>query len=176
MSKPKQVNYELINGKEESGREVYGIIQQAVDQWHPHLEQAKILAAWNTGWKPDKDSKIVLGQCKKASDLSKELAEHDFIILLNKSYWIEFSVAQRTALIDHELSHAAISKDDEGATKYDDRGRVVYRTRAHDVEDFNAVVRRHGLWKSDLENFAKAIQDSKQAELFKAKGDMQITA
>lgn len=174
MSKPKPVNFELI--EHEPPSEVYQIIDDAVSKWHPNLAKANIIAAWNIGWKPDLDGKITLGECKKASDFNKELMEYDFCILLNKQYWEEFSHAQKVALIDHELSHAAVSTDKDGNVRCDDRGRILYRTRRHDTEEFRSVIRRHGLYKSDLEAFAQAIEDSKEADLFKpSKEESQIT-
>ena len=35
--------------------------------------------------------------------------------------------------------------------------------RAHDVEEFSAIIKRHGLWKGDLEEFGKVIR---QGDLF----------
>jgi hypothetical protein len=41
--------------------------------------------------------------------------------------------------------------------KYDERGRNVWRVRKHDIEEFQAIVERHGCYKRDLENFAKSL-------------------
>jgi hypothetical protein len=60
-------------------------------------------------------------------------------------------------VIDHELCHAQVSMDSNGEPKTDENGRTVYRTRKHDIEEFKEVVARHGLYKSDVESFAKAI-------------------
>lgn len=52
------------------------------------------------------------------------------------------SDAQRVALVDHELCHCRI--DAKGNPKI----------RAHSIEEFSDVVRRHGLWKPDVQWFA----------------------
>jgi hypothetical protein len=69
---------------------------------------------------------------------------------------------QRTALLDHELCHAAVKLDKHGETTVDARGRVIYRTRKHDLEEFSSIVERHGLWTSDLERFAAALRKSQE--------------
>jgi hypothetical protein len=122
-------------------------------------EGVRIALAWATSWKPDVDGRLVLGKCKKASDLDRELAPFDFVILLNRDFWLNPRVTdrQRDALLDHELMHAAIAYDEHGDPKIDARGRTVYRIRKHDIEEFRDVVARHGCYKADLEDFARAI-------------------
>lgn len=61
---------------------------------------------------------------------------------------IGLSDAQRVALVDHELCHCAVH---EGNLKM----------RAHSIEEFSAIVRRHGLWKPDVEWFAEVIKGAK---------------
>lgn len=56
--------------------------------------------------------------------------------------------AQRLALVDHELCHCAVY---EGNLKM----------RAHSIEEFSAIINRHGLWKPDLEWFAEVIKGAK---------------
>lgn len=86
--------------------------------------------------------------------------------VLNKEFWDQFDDEKRLALMDHELCHAAAALDSEYAQKYDERGRRVWRVRKHDIEEFRDVVKRHGCYKSDLEEFAKALRDAKKNPLF----------
>jgi hypothetical protein len=37
--------------------------------------------------------------------------------------------------------------------------------RKHDIEEFSEIVRRHGTYKRDLENFARALNQSKQGTI-----------
>ena len=85
-------------------------------------------------------------ECKKASDLDRDLHQFDFIIILNRETWEAFSEEQRAALLDHELCHAEVKYND-GQVEFDDRGR------------------RNGIWKNDLIAFAEAMADQ-QEELF----------
>jgi hypothetical protein len=91
------------------------------------------------GQKKDKDGRLVLGRMKKASELDRELHEHDLVLLLNREMWKVFGEKQRTALVDHELCHADEALDPNGEAIEDAHGRKQYRIRKHDLEEFAAV-------------------------------------
>jgi Putative phage metallopeptidase len=131
------------------------------------VRDATFALAWCTAWKADVDGRQTLGQCKRASDLDRELAEYDFVILLQKAFWQDISVTdlQRAALLDHELCHAAVAHDKRGEPIEDERGRKVYRLRKHDLEEFAEIAARYGTWKRDLELFAVALRRSPQQAL-----------
>jgi len=162
MSKPKELKFEIIDRPDP----LYRTLDELIGQHHTHLAEAKIVLAWKIDWKPNTDGQVVLGMCRKASDLDRELHGHDFVILLNREYWPSFTAEQQTAIIDHELSHADVKKGDDGQVQRDDSGRIVYRTRRHDLEEFRGVVERHGLYRADLEDFARSIEQAKAAPLF----------
>lgn len=158
MGKAKKVTYEFIRRESDIGAPMYALLDDLVDEHHEHLREARIALAWCTSWRPDVDGRLTLGKCRKASDLDRELVAWDFIILLNRAFWESLSVteAQRHALLDHELCHAEVVLDGDDP-KVDERGRVVYRIRKHDLEEFTAIVERHGTYKRDLELFAQAL-------------------
>jgi hypothetical protein len=161
-TRAKKVSYELIPRQSDRGRPMYAVLDELVEQHHEDLNRtnARIALAWHKGLKPDVDGRVVLGKCRKATDLDRELAPWDFVILLNKDWWEDRRVAdaQRKALLDHELSHAAIAYDDHGEPKRDERDRYVYRTKRHDLEEFSDVIARHGIYKRDIEQFAQALR------------------
>lgn len=163
MSKAKAVNFELI---EDSESEPYRLLNE-MRRFHPDVEEAAIALAWRTNEKPNIDGQLVLGKCVKVSDLYLEFAAYDFIIVLNREVWedSEFVDSKKRALLDHELCHAAGAFDSSGE-KYDERGRRVFRTRKHDIEEFRAIVARHGCYKRDLELFAEALLEKRSAPLF----------
>lgn len=171
--KPKRIHYELIGARSDQGKPMYQLLEKIVHEHHSALRDARIALAWCTSWKPDVDGRVTLGKCKKASDLDRELMAFDFVILLRRSFWrdSEVSDAQRLALLDHELCHAAVKYDQHGEPEEDDRGRIVYRIRKHDIEEFADIVERHGLYKRDLERFFQALQRSKQGRLDLQKPD-----
>jgi hypothetical protein len=159
--RPKPVTYTLISQTSDDGAPMYEQLYAIVDEHHPELSRThvRIALAWCTSWKPDVDGRITLGKCKKATDLDRELAPFDFVILLSRDFWENPRVidAQRRALLDHELMHAAITYDENGDAKVDARGRTVYRIRKHDLEEFTDIVARHGCYKRDIEAFMEAL-------------------
>ena len=158
--KPKPVNYELIPRDSVNGHPMYALLDELVESFHAEIAAARIALAWCTSWKPDVDGREVLGKCRKASDLDRELAAFDFVILLSRPFWRDARVTdpQRQALLDHELCHAALTYDEKGEPVEDERGRLVYRIRKHDIEEFTDIVARHGCYKADLERFAQALK------------------
>lgn len=163
MAKQKKIPWQLICDQRE---EPWEILRKYVDEHHPHLKDATFAMAWRSALKADKDGIIMLGKAKKASDLDRDLAAYDLLIILNREHWEIFDRAQREALIDHELCHLRVAKDKEGELRTDERGRPVYRMRKHDVEEFTEVIDRHGVYKNDLERFAESIIQSKKTPLF----------
>ena len=163
----KKLTYQLIAKDGDVGRPMYALLDELVSEYHDDLERARIALAWCTSWKSDVDGHITIGKCKRASDLDRELAAFDFVILLSQHFWTgNFTKpTQRRALLDHELCHAAVKYDEQGEPKTDAKGRTIYRTRKHDIEEFEAIVERHGLYKRDLERFALAIRRAAQGTL-----------
>jgi hypothetical protein len=165
--KPKKLSYQLIETDSKTGAVMYAMLEELVVKYHEDLAQARIALAWNLSWKPDVDGRVQIGKCKKASDLDRELMDYDFVIVLQREFWQEKAVddSQRRALLDHELCHGALKLDKDGEPVEDERGRKVYRTKKHDVEEFTEVIARHGCYKRDLERFAAALRKSKQPSL-----------
>lgn len=156
----KKVVYTMLSATSEIGKPIYQMVKQLVKEHHEDILDARIGVAWCESWKADVDGHLTLGKCKKASDLDRELADFDFIILLNKQWWSLPSVtpAHHRALLDHELCHAAVRLDKFLEPVVDERGRKVWRIRKHDIEEFGDIVKRHGLYKRDLEKFAQALK------------------
>lgn len=173
--KPKKINYSLIDRDDEMGKKnsVYKRLDGIVRAHHHDLIDARIALAWRYDVKPDQDGHVELGKCRKASDLDRQLHNYDFVILLNYTFWQSTDVEdqQRDALLDHELCHAAVALDEDGEIKQDEGGRTVYRIRKHDVEEFNAIVKRHGLWTHQLQAIAKNIIDKQERPLLRAMGE-----
>lgn len=167
----KRVNFLLIPEQDAQGKtpEPYKILKEVRDMHHGETKQARIALAWRLRTKADQDGHIVLGKCVKVSDLHREFADYDFIIVLNREFWDEPTVtkAQRTALVDHEMMHCAPTYNGEtGEHEVDERGRFLFRTRSHDVGEFIEIIRRNGIWKHDLVEFAKVLQEKKKTPLF----------
>lgn len=168
MGKPKKVIFQLIDANEKPEPEPYILLRDVRAEQHFDTAEARIALAWQKGIKPDVDGRLMLGRCVRATDLQRELVELDFVILLNREVWedIDFTEKKKLALLDHELCHAARSVDSDGEPRIDTKGRPVWRTRGHDIEEFREIVDRHGCWKGDLEKFAEAIFKRKKSPLF----------
>jgi hypothetical protein len=141
----------------------YAMLAEIREAHHQDTLPAKIALAWKKGIKADADGHVILGLCVRASELQRELVDYDFCIVLNREVWTDdgFTDAQKRALIDHEMCHVAHSVDEEGEWRVDSKNRFVWRLRGHDIEEFTAIIARHGCYKRDLENFAQKILEQK---------------
>lgn len=162
-AKPKAINVQLLQPEHAA----YEMLRTVRQKWHQEIDQARIALAFWKKVKADRDGILKLGRIHHTSELHREFVEWDFVILLNETVWNseEFTDKQRKALLDHELCHATVALDKERNVKKDERGRVLYRMRRHDIEEFRAVVKRHGCYKSDLEDFAKILLKKMDAPL-----------
>lgn len=169
MKKAKAVPYRLIHPESPDGVRLYGWLSELLEAHHQDVLDARFALAWHVGWKPDDDGHLTLGQCRKSSDLEREIQDvsaFDFVILLNQNFFEDplVSDTQRRAVLDHELCHASVKLDDQGAPEIDERGRVTYRIRKHDLEEFASIAERYGCWKRDIEAFAKSLTRARSAE------------
>ena len=150
----------------------YAILDALVRDHHTDLAQARIAVAWQLDVKADRDGHLLLGRCRKATDLDREFREFDLVILLNAQAWKMLEPKQRLAEVDHELTHATVSLDKNGQDVVDERDRKCYRIKRHDIEEFTSIVKRHGLYLSDVAVFAQeAIKHLGQKPLFPADGE-----
>jgi hypothetical protein len=114
-----------------------------------------------------KNGKIVLGTARKLTGLNAFLAtETDeagiahgdadfFVIEIAEDTWQKLNNHQRTALVDHELCHCQVEWSDDGVP--------TLKMRPHDLEEFRAIVDRHGLWQPDLEHMADVMASARAA-------------
>ncbi|HEV2779102.1 MAG TPA: putative metallopeptidase [Actinophytocola sp.] len=159
--------------------EVEKIVEKLVPEHHEHLARTDVTircvfrdtAAKSRGW-------IVLGKARKVSGLAAHLVglvrKDDlgddpadfFVIEVPHEPWVNLTQEQRIALVDHELCHFWVALPDDP----DEPRRLVIL--GHDLEEFKAIVERHGLWKPDVKSFAKAasqqlsIDDLEPGEVF----------
>lgn len=129
---------------------LYGLLDELVAEHHmSDLADARIALMWRYEMKPDRDGHVTLGKARKVSERERQFHDHDFVIELNHEAWqTVLEPAQRRALLDHELEHCGRVEAEDGSS--------AYYLRKHDVEEFRAVVRRHGIWKQDLQDFVDA--------------------
>jgi predicted metallopeptidase len=127
--------------------EVQAIAETLIAEHHPHLQGVPIRYVY-VDPPPKSKGKTVWGRARKKGPLDAHLAELEetdfFVIEAAQAVWEEMTHAQRVALVDHELCHCGLS----------DKGKLTLL--AHDLEEFNAVVQRRGLWRDSVKVFVRA--------------------
>jgi len=127
------------------------LAQPIIERHHPSLRGARILYCFTTA-KRTRNGRTVYATAQKLSPVDRFLTADtedsdegaDFLILIGAEEWESLDTAQKKALVDHELSHCV--RDEEG------NASIV----GHDLEEFRAIVERHGLWSPD----ARAMADT----------------
>lgn len=122
----------------EAPQRVLNIAREVINQYHPLLNQASIAFVIREGDTPERNGIQTLGKASKFPDKVKALIdeEYDFLIWLAEEV-LSWEDAKLTAVIDHELCHC-------------DYTTYSPKIRQHDIEEFNVIIERHGLYKSDL--------------------------
>lgn len=140
--------------------DVEAIANELIGEIHMHLSPARMLYLF-TNKKRKRCDRVVLGTAQKLSGMQKFLSSgnsavefgYDFIILVGKVEWAELEDSQRRALVDHELCHCGVKDPDADEPEWTLKG--------HDIEEFKAVIERHGFWKHDVKDFAETVQQMK---------------
>lgn len=130
--------------------EIEDLVRKVRDEHHPSL-LGYWIAVVGRPKAASHQGKVIVAKVQLASDLVQVVAEQpaEAVIVVGMDVWANRSPAEREAIIDHELYHLV---SDEGEL------RVI----GHDMEEFGAVIRRHGLWSTGLQLLG-------QMDLFKPK-------
>lgn len=138
--------------------EVEDVARDLIDAHHSHLATVRIDYVFAS--EPLKEKgKIVWGRTKKIGGLNAWLASDDkrrdavlpkefFVIEICKPVWRQLDEKSRKALVDHELTHCDIDPENSKLS-----------LRPHDLEEFNVIVRRYGLWRADVQLFLEAAKE-----------------
>jgi hypothetical protein len=143
------------------------IAKDLIARYHQHLVDARILYLFTTQERKKCD-RVRLASAKKFSAMERYLsslhlegeasasvdAGADFLILFDVNQWSIMHDDQHVALTDHELCHCAKV---EVVTRHDDI-ELVWGIRGHDVEEFHAVLERHGFWRPEIQTLAHVVQ------------------
>ena len=129
-----------------TAEDVKDIAEAVIEDHHANLKTAKISYLY-TSKAPMKDGKAVVGNTAKVPDKQRAAFGRnlDFVITISEQHWQELTGEQRLAAIDHELNHCYMSE-----------GKAVLR--GHDLQEFAAVVKRHGYYPEGIEEMADAMQ------------------
>lgn len=119
---------------------------------HRHLVNARIEWLFRKAIK--RQGEVIGAKMGTAGARLNFLQGADFVCEVNWEQWRGLSSEARVALIDHELCHCGV---DQETSKY--------LLIPHDVEEFRAIVQRHGLWNTGLQALEGAMR---QLDLFEA--------
>lgn len=141
--------------------EVEAIAQQLIPRYHPHLLEGVRIDYCFVSRTPRTSNKEVWGSCRKVTGLHAHLAGDGsgddspfFAVTISRPVWDALNERQRVALVDHELCHAAVEEPDGGDDDAPEPPKL--SIRPHDLEEFAEIVRRHGLWREDVQAFLAA--------------------
>lgn len=92
----------------------------------------------------------------------------DVQILLDGDQWDEHSPERQDAILDHELEHIEVQRDDDGHIKSDDCGRPKLRIKLHDFElgGFDVIIERHQEHAVELESARQLLERPCVQQLF----------
>lgn len=137
-------------------KEAYAMLEDLIPAHHHHLVDARILLLFRDQ-AAKKAGKLVVATASKMSAKDNAIADaappYAFKIIIANDLWTLNTDAWRRALLDHELCHCSGNSEDG------------WELLSHDVEEFAAIVERHGLWKADVRNFCERVV---QLELFES--------
>ena len=131
---------------EEASELVVKMADDCIREHRPYLVNANIGFLFRSEPSSSK-GRTIIGKAQKVTARLKPFLDLDFIIWISKPDWLRFDVEEKRALLHHELCHCEMDPDTDELS-----------LRAHDIEEFNEVIRAHGLWFKDLIETAKAIQ------------------
>jgi len=132
--------------------EVEKIGKQLIPKYHSHLIQCRI--AWLFKNKAITSKGVeVAATAEKISKKHHALSGYHFLITTAYPTWKELSDKQKLAVVDHELEHCFVEDDEK-------TGEPKYSILPHDVEEFGSIIKRHGLYTTNLVRIGHVVEDA----------------
>ena len=99
----------------------------------------------------------------------------DAEITIDESKWKDMPETQQRALLDHEITHLEVVRDEDGFLKTDDAGRPKLKMRLHDWQlgGFRVIAQRYGADALDVVE-AVAFRDTFGDVAMPAKAGQQL--
>jgi predicted metallopeptidase len=129
----------------QAGDHVIRLANKIINDYHPHLQDARIAFVMRDE-APISNERATAAKASKVSDINKELMDYDFIIWIATDEYDRMTSDQHEALIDHELCHCSGNSEDG------------WRIIPHDIEEFQEIIERHGVWREDLIRMASTVR------------------
>ena len=127
------------------------LASRIIEYHHPDLMEADILILMRSPPAKSKGQEV-LGKARLSTPIERALTGRDlaFTIELQDEWWSTAKASQKEALLDHELCHCVGEPGAKGETEWSLRG--------HDIEEFFAIVERHGSWSEAVSGVKRALQ------------------
>lgn len=130
------------------------LAKRIIKKHHGHLRGLPIVHVFQDKGKKKKPvkGKQEWARASKVPDRYRFIMDKNpvFMITYNKQIWDGISDRKKKALVDHELAHCGYSAD---------KGRA-YMIH-HDLEEFKAILKRHGLWTDGVKDFVESARNHK---------------
>lgn len=152
-----------------SGDDVFKVIGRIIDEAHQDLKECGALIAVlfvesSTGPAIISGGYPVRAKVKLTTAKDRALVSgrdrYDVLLMIDWRVWEDCEPSEREALIDHELSHVVVVRDDGRIESHDD-GRPKLRLRPGDWnigDGFAAVVRRRGSAAPEYQNLITVVR------------------
>jgi hypothetical protein len=84
-------------------------------------------------------------QIKVQKNIDKYLTGYHAVVRVDMDMWDDYNENRRKALLDHELSHLVVVKDQNGNVKMDEEGNIKIKCRPDDytINGFYHLIQRH---------------------------------
>ena len=132
--------------------EVEKIAKKLLPKYHSHLVNAKIAYLFINKAMKSKGVEVV-ATAAKISKKQHALCGYHFLITTAYPTWNELSDKQKLAVVDHELEHCFVEDDEK-------TGEPKYSILPHDVEEFGSIIKRHGLYTTNLVRIGRVVEDA----------------
>lgn len=139
------------------------IAAELIPEYHRHLYGHEVLFLFTDKTQKSR-GKLIGAKVSKLNDTQRYLSSGtgasveegaEYMILISKEIWDSLLTSQRRALIDHELCHIVEKPPKEDAEEDEPTLTII----GHDIEEFDAIVQRHGLWHDAHKSFGRVVAE-----------------
>lgn len=90
--------------------------------------------------------------------IERVCGRRDVLIQLDGDIWEDFTIQEKTALLDHELYHIELKETSPGVFETDGVGRPLIKMRNHDFQigGFHEIIKRNGRAALEAQNLGQA--------------------
>jgi hypothetical protein len=149
---------------------VGGMVADLVSRYYPDLVEADVTfdLLWSFGGQLKLHGYPCRATVKVNSQELRAKGENDVTIKISEDQWKEMSEDQKFALLDHELYHVIVKRDEDGNIKLDESKRPVCKIQIHDwsLGGFAEIARRHGRFSFERQDAKAWAADYEQLLLF----------